>query len=157
MVRFPSTKDWYDIAKNLVRFRWDNVSDHDTYSDGSERSLEYAHKLSAAELLSSEILTEGGAEKSHKVLLDLDVPAQLVPSSTEGHSHLYIDVSAPWEKIEALLDAMVGVGAVEPGYADVCKKRRMTNLRTPWTVKTYVTQGLPQKVFHEAIEQLEKS
>lgn len=150
-------KDWYDIAKNLVRFRWDNVSDHDTYQDGTERSLEYSHKLSAAELLSSEILTEGGTPGAHKVLLDIDVPAKLVPSSTEGHSHLYIDVSAPWEKIEVLLDAMVAVGAVEPGYAEVCKKRRMTNLRTPWTVKNGVRQTMQQKLFQEDVQEWEKS
>lgn len=32
-------------------------------------------------------------QRKHTILLDLDVPAKLVPSTTEGHSHLYIDIN----------------------------------------------------------------
>lgn len=42
--------------------------------------------------------------KYHAVLLDLDVPAYLVPSTTPGHSHLYIDVAVPKSDYFSLLE-----------------------------------------------------
>jgi len=41
----------------------------------------------------SSLLTNG----NHAPCIDLDVPAMLVPSSTPGHSHLYIDIEVPWK------------------------------------------------------------
>ena len=39
--------------------------------------------------------TEPGSRAQHYPVLDLDLPAVLVPSSTPGHSHLYIDLPIP--------------------------------------------------------------
>ena len=49
-----------------------------------------------ATLVSSKIDVPG--MDIHMPVLDFDVEAHLVPSSTPGHSHLYINHAVPWEK-----------------------------------------------------------
>lgn len=76
------------------------------------------------------------AEGCHALLLDLDVPAWLIPSSTEGHSHLYVDVKIPDAQYYPLLDALAHAGVIQPGYASSSKHRGGTALRLPWVKKT---------------------
>ena len=72
----------------------------------------------------------------HYPVIDLDVPAALVPSSTAGHSHLYLGVGMSWEKLGALLDALVSAGVVEAGYAQACKEKHgCAYVRLPWVHK----------------------
>lgn len=75
------------------------------------------------------------AEGCHALLLDLDLPAWLVPSSTEGHSHLYVDVKIPTPTYFALLDALADAGVIQRGYANSSKHRGGTALRLPWIKK----------------------
>jgi hypothetical protein len=75
------------------------------------------------------------SEDCHALLLDLDVPAWLVPSSTEGHSHLYVDVKIPTSAYFTLLDALADAGVIQPGYANSSKHRGGTALRLPWIKK----------------------
>lgn len=74
-------------------------------------------------------------KKNHAVLLDLDVPAYLVPSTRPGHSHLYIDVHVEEERYFELLDLLAKCGVIENGYADASKKKGGTFLRLPWIKK----------------------
>lgn len=67
----------------------------------------------------------------HAPVLDIDVPAQLIPSSTAGHGHLYIDVAMPWPMYEKLLRVLAECGVIEQGYADVSIMRGATYVRTP--------------------------
>jgi len=73
----------------------------------------------------------------HNVLLDIDCPAWLVPSSSEGHSHLYVDlgIGALWADYEAFLLAAVKIGLIEDGYAKASIRRGHTALRLPWVEK----------------------
>ena len=71
----------------------------------------------------------------HTVMLDLDVPARLIPSSTGGHYHLYIDVPMPWGKYKRLLKTLAHVGIIEPGYYKAACSRKATFLRLPWIKK----------------------
>lgn len=111
-----------------------------------ERHLAEVHEANA---VSSEMLSKlgwdgrpiTGVTKWHAVLLDLDVPAWLIPSSTEGHSHLYIDVACTEEDYFNLLDALNRCGVIEHGYAVASKKKGGTYLRLPW-----VKKELPQPV-----------
>lgn len=75
-----------------------------------------------------------GREK-HKLILDLDHPAMLIPSTTPGHSHLYVDVEMSWERYAALLLALAEAGVVERGYADASLARGFTSVRLPWVKK----------------------
>lgn len=71
----------------------------------------------------------------HAVLLDLDVPAWLIPSSTEGHGHLYADVSCSWRDYRRFLKAAAKVGLIEDGYASASIRRGHSALRLPWVRK----------------------
>lgn len=71
----------------------------------------------------------------HALLLDLDVPAWLLPSSTEGHTHLYVDVQIREDAYFQLLDALANAGVIQRGYADASKRRGGTALRLPWIKK----------------------
>jgi hypothetical protein len=87
------------------------------------------------EVVLSRIKDDDPWSSKHTLMLDLDVPATLVPSSTEGHSHLYIDVEMTWDQVVAIMDALVAAGVVEEGYAKASKKRRCTALRLPGKTK----------------------
>lgn len=52
---------------------------------------------------------------THLPIFDLDVPHRLVPSRTPGHSHLYVDVEVPADKLRAVIVAMVDAGLMGPG------------------------------------------
>jgi hypothetical protein len=78
--------------------------------------------------------------KYHAVLLDLDVPAYLVPSSRPGHTHLYIDVRVTEERYFDLLDQLADCGVIEHGYASASKKKGGTFLRLPWIKKEGVAK-----------------
>ncbi len=98
---------------------------------------------------------------SHAIMFDLDHPARVhdfgivvdlptgqrtipvpwraqtwvIPTTTEGHNHLYADVDWPWSTIVALLNDWVEAGLVEPGYRDASVNRGKTSLRLPWVRK----------------------
>lgn len=78
--------------------------------------------------------TSGPVQK-HALLIDLDVPAYLVPSSTPGHSHLYVDVCIPEPTYFRLLDVLAEAGVIQHGYANSSKHRGGTALRLPWVKK----------------------
>lgn len=71
----------------------------------------------------------------HKVIIDLDIPAKLIPSSTEGHFHLYIDHEMTWEDYKKLLDALVDAGLIQEGYRGASAARGYTAVRLPWVRK----------------------
>lgn len=72
----------------------------------------------------------------HKVILDIDLPAALLPSSTPGHSHLYIDHELSWRDYKKLMKVLAKVGIVEPGFVDASIHRGYSAVRLPWVKKT---------------------
>lgn len=79
----------------------------------------------------SSLLTNG----RHAPAIDVDLPVYAVPSSTPGHSHLYIDVELTWDEYLRLLTVMSEIGLVEPGYLDSARNRGTTLLRLPGIAK----------------------
>jgi hypothetical protein len=71
----------------------------------------------------------------HKPILDVDIPVKVIPSTTEGHNHLYIDKELTSEQYFKLLDALADAGIIERGYANVSKSRGYTAVRMPWVKK----------------------
>ena len=71
----------------------------------------------------------------HKLILDLDLPAQLIPSTTAGHFHLYVDKEIPWRTYKKLLKVLAQAGLIEQGYANVSLERGYTAARLPWIKK----------------------
>ncbi|USC16993.1 hypothetical protein [Rhodococcus sp. 11-3] len=89
-----------------------------------------------ADLEDASLLTSEVRPGVHVVAIDLDLPAALVPSTTPGHYHLYIDHELSWEQYELLLLRLADVGIVERGYVNASIDRKSTHVRTPWTKKT---------------------
>ena len=74
----------------------------------------------------------------HRPVLDIDIPAALIPSSTPGHAHLYIDKPMTLTQYENLLWALVEAGIIEGGYANASSARGYTSVRLPWVKKPEV-------------------
>ncbi len=90
--------------------------------------------LSQANIITSRY-NDGTAR--HALLLDLDHPAWLVKSTTEGHFHLYVDVPGgiPHERYFALLGSLADCGVIERGYEKASRVRGFSSLRQPWVKK----------------------
>lgn len=71
----------------------------------------------------------------HRPVIDLDVSAKLVASSTPGHGHLYIDAPLTWPQYLRLLDVLAEVGLVEAGYVSAARTREATFVRPEWVKK----------------------
>jgi hypothetical protein len=71
----------------------------------------------------------------HKLVLDIDLPAKLLPSSTEGHFHLFIDKEIPKGPYFDLLRALHAAGIIEDGYLGASEQRGFTSVRLPWIKK----------------------
>jgi hypothetical protein len=78
-----------------------------------------------ANLISS--LTDDGY---HMPAIDLDLPCELKPSTTEGHYHLFIDHKLSAENYWKLLSCLVDVGIVERGFYELSEARGASFLRT---------------------------
>lgn len=83
-----------------------------------------------ANLVSSETI-----HGDHMPVLDLDVRAFLVPSSTPGNSHLYINHNMLWEDYVKLITVMAEVGILEEGYVKASIARGATFVRRPGVYK----------------------
>lgn len=90
--------------------------------------------INDANVITSLVESELG-ETMHKPIIDVDLPVKIVPSTTEGHGHLYMDLAMPWEDYVKLLDVLVEIGAVEYGYVSASKERGFTAVRVPWVKK----------------------
>lgn len=112
--------------------RW--ARDSDNPGAGQPDSLEPTESLDDADIVTSQYKDLAGEER-HMIVLDLDCPVALIPSTTWGHSHLYIDMPMSWEKYKAILDALADAEVVERGYAEASKRRGFTCVRLPWVAK----------------------
>lgn len=124
------------LIANLRMFKvttWDEDSSV-TYS---QEQREPAKDIGEANIATSirEDIGDPFAEPVHALLIDLDVPAYLVPSSTPGHSHLYVDVAIQQNAYFRLLDALAECGVIQHGYAVSSQARGGTALRLPWVKK----------------------
>lgn len=86
---------------------------------------------SDANLISS--LTDAG---THMPILDLDFPHHFVESTTEGHTHLFIDVEMSRFKLTVLMFALWYAGVVEMGHAVWTIRRGASFVRLPGLAKT---------------------
>lgn len=86
-------------------------------------------------LASSRVSNPGPFGEVHKPVIDIDIPVRLIPSTTPGHSHLYIDHPISWDIYENLLIALTQAGVVEEGYLRAAMQRGETFVRLPWIRK----------------------
>jgi hypothetical protein len=105
-----------------------------SFSDGYGGTFKNAAKMSgpqAADVVSSKI--EGS--DYHTLMLDIDLPARLLESSTPGHYHLYIDKPITWRRYRAVLQALSDAGVIEEAFFKAARINQATHLRVPWKEK----------------------
>lgn len=100
------------------------------YSNGGDRTGKPTNSAEHADLV-----TSLGPEGAHYPVLDIDYPATLVPSTTPGHFHLYLDQAVPWWKYKIVLRALAFAGLIEPGYDRASRRRGFTAVRPPHVKK----------------------
>jgi hypothetical protein len=71
----------------------------------------------------------------HMPALDFDIPARLIPSTTPGHFHLYIDKPMAWDDYEKVLIALRDAHVLEAGFVKNSIARKATFVRPPWIKK----------------------
>ena len=70
-------------------------------------------------------------QATHRPVLDIDMPAALIPSGTPGHYHLYIDKVLTAEEYMLLLSTLEEVGIIERGYQVASERRGYSSARLP--------------------------
>lgn len=96
-------------------------------------SVEEAERCSAAD--ANVITSEIQHSDLHAPVLDMDIPCALVPSSTPGHFHLYIEKPMTWRTYRRLLKALGRAGVLEDGFVKASLDRGYTSVRVPWVKK----------------------
>jgi hypothetical protein len=84
-----------------------------------------------AVLISSRLV----GSKHHAPILDIDFPATLIPSSTPGHHHLYLDTEMSWRTYRRLIKALARAGVIEKSWAKASLRSGDTLLSPPWKKK----------------------
>jgi hypothetical protein len=103
----------------------DNSDDNQGYKEWEIRDIDSANMITS----------ESSPSGWHKAIIDIDFPAQLIPSSTPGHSHLYLDTLISKDVYLDLLDNLVKAGIVQQGFADGARRRGASSVRLPWIKK----------------------
>lgn len=117
-------------ARDHVLLKADFEADQEYGADGA--AVHTVADVDTATAFSSKIK---GSETT-ALALDIDLPAVLLPSSTPGHSHLYIDHEMTWDDYAEVLTVLGSVGILEPGYVAASLARKATLLRLPWVTKS---------------------
>lgn len=74
--------------------------------------------------------------RQHRPVLDIDFEARLIPSSTPGHYHLYLDgILIPDPLYKYLLKVLAQCGIIQENYAKYSIERGYTAVRKPGDYK----------------------
>jgi hypothetical protein len=122
----PELPIW--LAQNQLSYI-DGLDEQEYVSDNHH---EPAENFETANLISSKIK----GTKKHKVILDLDFDAALIPSSTPGHSHLYLDIDLTEDQMEKLVGVLHEVGIIAQGNVNQWDRFKALFLRLPWIKKS---------------------
>ena len=122
----------------------------DDYDDQVGETRTVTRDLDVANVMSSQYQGYVGLDWAeqpddndwHRPVLDLDLSAQLIPSSTPGHFHLFLDHAMRWDDYKALLGALAEAGIVEEGYVKASIERGHTAVRLPWVKKGASTEAV---------------
>lgn len=114
--------------------------------DGAGRTFWFSSRLNDKTLRGDErrrvrpeeanIVASRREDGSHMPTLDIDHPAALDPSSTEGHFHLFIDVPMSWRAYRRLLRALYKGGVIGRNHYWRSLNLGATFVRPPGVRKT---------------------
>lgn len=116
-------------------WKHDGLLNMDWRNYGPTPITERAESYEDATLIGSGTGYGEGDRAYHFPVLDIDFEAALVPSTTEDHYHLYLNVGMTWEKYEKLLEALYEAGVIQEGYYKMAVERKQTFVRRPGVYK----------------------
>jgi hypothetical protein len=138
-VAWDSPGNRADIVRSLSTLDHDLLHVHnlDDATYDSDDPREVTADLEVANVITSMLTgrTDLQGEPMHSLVLDIDHPATLIPSSTPGHFHLLIDKPMHWSTYEEVLRVLVRARILEVGYVGASIDRKMTDVRLPWIRK----------------------
>lgn len=120
-----------------------HTSDEDIHDDPSTR---YQCTKEDANLVSSLCYDE-----LHRPCIDIDLPCKLVPTSTPGHFHLYIEKGMTWDAYATILVALAEAGVCGHKYVELALERKATYCRPEGVYKPKCD---PDEGNHELGEEL---
>jgi hypothetical protein len=134
-VPFPHDKKRNPFPGQVLR----RVEEFDEYGE-TEDSRKIVTDLEQATVVTSEVdssitLVGDSFSITHKPVLDIDMPVIVVPSSTPGHHHLFIDKEMSWDEYHRLLNVLAEVGIIEEGYLGAAVMREHTAVRLQGVTK----------------------
>lgn len=124
------------IGRTIHRIRFDPHNGkfpRGEYGGIQQPSRVPVDKVEEANLISSHI-----KDDIHAPVIDFDFPAYLIPSTSPGHFHLYLEKEMKWRDYKKLLDVMLEVGLIEKGWYDIAMKFEQTYARLPHIKKELV-------------------
>lgn len=142
----------------FMRFLSDDSSTLSGWHDARDEHLVKATE--SANLIGSQFVE--GRHPLHKLFIDLDVEHWYVPSSTEGHGHLYVNVDLTPEELQELMNTLAGYGIVGKGWAYQVQGRGENTFRLPGHYKTEQEKQLDkfekesEQTFARATENVQK-
>lgn len=75
--------------------------------------------------------TDNQGRRMHMPVIDIDFPAQLVPSGTPGHFHLYLNKPCNWDEYIKILRAFAEAGLVQWQWVHTTEERGYSSVRHP--------------------------
>lgn len=121
--------------------------------DYSENQLTEVNDLERADLVTSQVKTPDGTVVGHAPVLDIDkINVQVVPSTTPGNYHLYIDRVMDWKKYERLLTALYECGIIEYEYYYLAIRQKYTAVRLPWIKKEMSEEDIKVRALREKLK-----
>ena len=121
-----------DLSKSSRGGRWTRVILAADLTDLDD------DKRTPPDLITSAISPQRVGHRSmHMPVLDIDYPVHVVPSSTPGHYHLYLNQPVSWEHYLTVLSALADAGLIERGYHEASRRQGMTTVRLPWIKKEH--------------------
>lgn len=123
-----------DIARGRRKYVLRSVDRVASYGEAwKEEVLEEVTDWATADMLSSETVfsSKKGKKALHRPVFDIDFEAQLIPSTTEDHFHLYFQKAVRWRAYKRVLKAMYKAGLIERGWYKLSVKRGMATMWLP--------------------------
>lgn len=126
---------------NLQRrvFRFTKLTSDYGYVDYDSHDITNSVIPARPNLVGSELTPTVAGQTFHAPIFDIDVPHRYVPSSTEGHGHLYIDVPVTTAEYFNILRALTNAGIIEEGWVNQALNHGIATVRAPGVTK----QDLP--------------
>lgn len=119
------------VRANLLKKNDDMQADNYSETITADHDVDHPSK---ANLITSKAAEIDGIQY-HYPILDIDYEAKLIPSTSPGHYHLYLDKAVTWESYNRLLTALAECGIIQAGFANASKQRGYSAVRLPHVKK----------------------